>query len=69
MSQLPLTWFQERVTQTVYRNGRAITIVNEDSAPYLHSIQGNGYTYTDTPIKKAPRVTQGPPESMCIACE
>lgn len=66
---LPLTWFQERVTQTIYRDGRPVKIVNEAAAPYLHSIQKDGYKFTDEPVAKGPKVHQGPPDSLCIACE
>ena len=74
MFERPLSWFEQRENQTIYRNNRAVVVVNKEAATYLHSLQSEGFYFSESKsvennASEKPRVHSAPPSSVCISCE
>lgn len=74
MFERPISWFEQRENQTIYRNNRPVIVVNKEAASYLYGLQSKGFRFSETKqeennVSDKPRVHSAPPSSVCTACE
>jgi hypothetical protein len=65
-SNHPVTWFEQRVDSIIYRNNRPFQITNKSDAMYCHTLQSEGFKFTEDLERKVRLHIGG---NNCVACE